>query len=79
MDKRRAHDVRYAVSFKKAIADYLAKRGDIQDFDIEVVEETEDEKIVREIMEEEQDEIRVKITTVLPPIEYISMKFEVKK
>jgi len=67
------------VSFKKAIADYLAKRGDIQDFDIEVVEETEDEKIVREIMEEEQDEIRVKITTVLPPIEYISMKFEVKK
>lgn len=67
------------MSFKKAIADYLAKRGDIQDFDIEVVEETEDEKIVREIMEEEQDEIRVKITTVLPPIEYISMKFEVKK
>lgn len=61
-----------------AVAKHLASRSRVSDVKAEIVEETEEEKLVREIMEEPQDEIHVRVTArVHVPIEYISVSLRI--
>lgn len=56
---------------------YLTERSGISDVKVEVIEETDEEKLVREIMEEPQDEIKVRVTACIHvQVEYISVQLK---
>lgn len=56
----------------------MADRGIISAATVKILEDTPAEKLVREIMEEEEDEIRTEIEmTLAMPITYLTMKLKV--
>lgn len=66
------------MDFRDAIVKYLAGRSDVSDVKFEMIEDTEEERLVREIMEEPQDEVRVRVTARLHvPVECISVRLTV--
>lgn len=47
--------------------------------EVEVVEDSEEEALCREIMEEPEDEIRVNVKYRLPvPVEYVTVRLDMK-
>jgi len=62
---------------QRALA-HMAEKGIISSSAVRILEDTPAEKLVREIMEEEEDELRTEIEfTSVAPLTYLTMKLKI--
>jgi hypothetical protein len=61
---------------QKILAD-MAEKGVISSSTVRIIEDTPAEKLVREIMEEEEDTIRTEIELSAIPLTYLTVKLKV--
>lgn len=63
---------------REKIRQFLSSMDKPSVSDVQLIEDTEEEKLVREIMEEEEDEINVRMTlTPQHPVKYLKCKLKI--